>query len=176
MGDSASDKALQQFADLMVKKIEEVSDNYKNPWFSSIGHGLPQNLEGRVYNGINSFMLFLLQEKNHYQTPVYMTFLQAKDQGIRINKGAAAFPVLYWNFQIKDDEGKKISMDEYKALGKEEQQKYTVYPYTKVYPVFNVDQTNYSEVYPEKWKELQQKFNVAELKDEQGMFCSQELE
>lgn len=36
-----------------------------------------------------------------------MTFLQAKDQGIRINKGAAAFPVLYWNFQIKDDEGKK---------------------------------------------------------------------
>lgn len=176
MGDSASDKALQQFADLMVKKIEEVSDNYKNPWFSSIGHGLPQNLEGRVYNGINSFMLFLLQEKNHYQTPVYMTFLQAKDQGIRINKGAAAFPVLYWNFQIKDDEGKKISMDEYKALGKEEQQKYTVYPYTKVYPVFNVDQTNYSEVYPEKWKELQQKFNVAELKDEQGMFCSQELD
>lgn len=161
---------------LMVKKIEEVSDNYKNPWFSSIGHGLPQNLEGRVYNGINSFMLFLLQEKNHYQTPVYMTFLQAKDQGIRINKGAAAFPVLYWNFQIKDDEGKKISMDEYKALGKEEQQKYTVYPYTKVYPVFNVDQTNYSEVYPEKWKELQQKFNVAELKDEQGMFCSQELD
>ena len=49
MGDSASDKALQQFADLMVKKIDEVSDNYKNPWFSSIGHGLPQNLEGRVF-------------------------------------------------------------------------------------------------------------------------------
>lgn len=176
MIDSANDKALQKFAELMVEKIEEISDDYKTPWFSSVGHGLPQNLEGRVYNGINSFMLFLLQELKHFQTPVYMTFLQAKEQGVMINKGASAFPVLYWNFLIKDDDGKKITMNEYKSLSEEERQNYTVHPYTKVYPVFNVDQTNFAEIHPEKWKELQRQYNIPELKDEQGMFCSPELD
>ena len=29
---------------------------------------------------------------------------------------ASAFPVLFWNFMIKDDKGNKISMDDYKAV------------------------------------------------------------
>lgn len=174
--DSVNDKALQKFAELMVNKIEEISDDFQTPWFSSVGHGLPQNLEGRAYNGINSFMLFLLQEKEHYHTPVYMTFLQAKELGLKVNKGAVSFPVLYWNFSIKDEEGNKITMNEYKSLSKEEKEKYTVYPFTKVYPVFNVDQTNFAEVHPDKWKDLQQKFRIAELKDEKGMFCSPEID
>ncbi|QKH82986.1 DUF1738 domain-containing protein (plasmid) [Bacteroides fragilis] len=52
---------------------------------------ITQNIDGRVYNGINSFMLFLLQEERSFQTPVYMTFPQAKKQGLHINKGASAF-------------------------------------------------------------------------------------
>jgi antirestriction protein ArdC len=176
MMETVNDKALQRFAELMVDKIKEINDDYRTPWFSSVGHGLPQNLEGRVYNGINSFMLFLLQEKQQYHTPVYMTFLQAKEQGVKVNKGAVSFPVLYWNFSIKDDAGNKITMDEYKSLSKEEKEKYTVYPFTKVYPVFNVDQTNFAEVHPDKWKELQQKFHIAELKDEKGMLSSPEID
>ncbi|WP_254304248.1 hypothetical protein [Bacteroides fragilis] len=46
---------------------------------------------------------------------------------------------------IKDDKGNKISMDDYKALTKEEQKEYTVIPYTKPYHVFNVDQTNFAK-------------------------------
>lgn len=176
MYDPRNDKSLRMFADLMVKKIEEVSANYQQPWFSSVGHGLPQNLDGRVYHGINSFMLYLLQEINKYQIPVYMTFPQAKKQGLHINKGASAFPVLFWNFMIKDDKGNKISMDDYKDLTKEKQKEYTVVPYTKPYLVFNVDQTNFAEVYPERWKALQDKFNCPELKDEKGMFSSLELD
>lgn len=176
MDGQANDKALQKFADLMVKKIEEVSNDPKQNWFSMVGHGLPQNIEGRVYNGINSFMLFLLQENNSYTTPVYMTFAQAKKQGLRVNKGESAFPVLFWNFLIKDKNGDKITMDQYRTLSKEEQKEYTVFPYTKPYAVFNVDQTNFENVYPERWKELQQQFNVRELKDEAGMFSCKELD
>lgn len=176
MNDLANDKALQKFADLMIKKLTEVDANWQQPWFSTTGYGLPQNIEGRVYNGINSFMLFLLQENNSYTTPVYMTFAQAKKQGLRINKGEAAFPVLFWNFLIKDKNGNKITMDQYRILSKEEQKEYTVFPYTKPYAVFNVDQTNFAAVYPEKWKALQDKFKCPELKDEQGMFLSLELD
>ena len=90
MDGQANDKALQKFADLMVKKLTEVDADWHKPWFTTTGYGLPQNIDGRVYNGINSFMLFLLQEERSFQTPVYMTFPQAKKQGLHINKGASA--------------------------------------------------------------------------------------
>ena len=75
MKDLASDKALQAFADLMIKKIEEVNEDPTKPWFSVAGHGLPQNVEGRLYQGMNSLILFVLCEKMGYSTPVFMTFL-----------------------------------------------------------------------------------------------------
>lgn len=62
--DTASDKALQRFAELMIEKIKQVEDNWQKPWFEIKGGGLPQNIEGRTYNGVNSFMLFLLSEKS----------------------------------------------------------------------------------------------------------------
>ena len=114
--DTASDKALQRFAELMIEKIKQVEDNWQKPWFGIKGGGLPQNIEGRTYNGVNSFMLFLLSEKEQYSLPVYMTFMQAKDNGLNILKGEKSFPVIYWNFSVRDKNGKKIPFDVYKNL------------------------------------------------------------
>lgn len=153
----------------MIEKIEEVSDNPSKRWFSVAGHGFPQNVEGRLYQGMNSLILYLLCEKRNYVTPVFMTFLQAKTQELNVLKGQKAFPVLYWDFSIKNENGSKIKIHEYNSLSDELKKEYKVIPYTKEYWVFNVDQTNYAEKYPEKWEELKQKFAVAELKDENGM-------
>lgn len=116
--DTASDKALQRFAELMIEKIQQVEDNWQQPWFSTKGGGLPQNIDGRNYNGVNSFMLFLLTEKEQYGMPVYMTFMQAKEKGLNVLKGEHSFPVVYWNFSIKDKNGKKITMDQYRHLSR----------------------------------------------------------
>lgn len=43
--DTASDKALQRFAELMIEKIKQVEDNWQKPWFGIKGGGLPQNIE-----------------------------------------------------------------------------------------------------------------------------------
>ena len=51
--DTASDKALQRFAELMIEKIKQVEDNWQKPWFGIKGGGLPQNIEGRTYNAVN---------------------------------------------------------------------------------------------------------------------------
>lgn len=40
----------------------------------------------------------------------------------------------------------------------------------KTYNVFNVSQTNYPEVQPEKWEKLKSQFVPPALKDEQGMY------
>lgn len=176
MSDFINDKTLQKFADLMIKKIKEVSDDWQKPWFSTTGHGLPQNIDGRIYNGMNSFMLYLHCDERKYKTPVFMTFVQAKEKGVSILKGEKSFPVLYWNFSVKDNYGHKITLDEYKALSKEEQQDYNVTPYTKSYMVFNADQTNFSVIHPEKWEDIQKKFSVQELKDDKGMLSCPELD
>lgn len=168
--DTASDKALQRFAELMIEKIQQVEDNWQQPWFSTKGGGLPQNIDGRNYNGVNSFMLFLLTEKEQYGMPVYMTFMQAKEKGLNVLKGEHSFPVVYWNFSIKDKNGKKITMDQYRHLSREEQENYKVTPYMKTYNVFNVNQTNLKEVKPELYEQLENRFKAPGLKDEKGMF------
>lgn len=169
--DSAGEKALKQFADLMIQKIKEVEYDWKKPWFSpESGGGLPQNIEGRVYNGINLFMLYLLSEEKGYSTPLYMTFMQAKEAGASIMRGEKSFPVVYWNFSVRDKNGNKISIDDYRDLSDDEKKEYKVTPYMKTYNVFNVSQTNYPEVQPEKWEKLKDQFKSPSLKDEKGMF------
>ncbi len=62
--DTASDKALQRFAELMIEKIKQVEDNWQKPWFGIKGGGLPQNIEGRTYNGVNSSCCFYFRKKS----------------------------------------------------------------------------------------------------------------
>lgn len=83
-----------------------------------------------------------------------MTFMQAKEAGASIIKGEKSFPVIYWNFSVKDKNGNKISIEDYRNLSEDEKREYKVTPYMKTYNVFNVSQTNYPEVQPEKWENL----------------------
>ena len=98
---STFDKNAEKFVNLMVEKIESLSMNWQKPWFSKVNskqNFLPQNLTGRTYSGGNAFLLYFLCEKYNYQTPVFLTFNQARNEGINVLKGAAAFPVYYTLF------------------------------------------------------------------------------
>ncbi len=156
------DKAAQQFANLMIEKIQQVEDNWQKPWITIAANTrnfFPQNLTGRRYAGGNAFLLLFLCEKFQYQTPVFMTFNQAKDAGISVLKGSKSFPVYYFLFYVYHKETrKKITFEEYKALSREQQQEYNVIPTYKYYSVFNLDQTNFSDVRPEEWEALREKF------------------
>ncbi|KAA4001311.1 DUF1738 domain-containing protein, partial [Bacteroides ovatus] len=46
------DKAAQQFANLMIEKIQQVEDNWQKPWITIAANTrnfFPQNLTGRRY-------------------------------------------------------------------------------------------------------------------------------
>ena len=95
---STFDKNAEKFVNLMVEKIESLSMNWQKPWFSKVNskqNFLPQNLTGRTYSGGNAFLLYFLCEKYNYQTPVFLTFNQARNEGINVLKGAVAFPVYF---------------------------------------------------------------------------------
>lgn len=69
-GLSAEDRALNTFAELMIEKIRNLQEDWKKPWFSPQVAQLPQNLNGRNYNGMNSIVLMLMQERMDGRHPV----------------------------------------------------------------------------------------------------------
>ena len=40
-------KPCNVLSELMIEKIQQVEDNWQQPWFSTKGWGLPQNIDGR---------------------------------------------------------------------------------------------------------------------------------
>ena len=172
---------LQKFAEMMRNIIIKAkSKNWKQGWLGVKGTilGLPQNITGRTYSGGNSFFLMADTSEKGYNTPVYMTFKQAKDRNLHVNAGEKSVPIFKWGLSIKDEKGKTVSEEDYNAMSKEERDKYSVRPYPKVYHVFNIDQTNLSEVNKKKYDAIVARFKAPdeEVKDSKGMYINDALD
>lgn len=172
---------LQKFAEMMYNIITKAkSKNRKQGWLGVKGTilGLPQNITGRTYSGGNSFFLMADTSEKGYNTPVYMTFKQAKDRNLHVNAGEKSVPIFKWGLSIKDEKGKTVSEEDYNAMSKEERDKFSVRPYPKVYHVFNIDQTNLSEVNKKKYDAIVARFKApeGEVKDSKGMYINEALD
>lgn len=172
---------LQKFAEMMYNIITKAkSNNWRQGWLGVKGTilGLPQNITGRTYSGGNSFFLMADTSGKGYNTPVYMTFKQAKDRNLHVNAGEKSVPIFKWGLSIKDEKGKTVSEEDYDAMTKGERDKLSVRPYPKVYHVFNIDQTNLSEVNKKKYDAIVARFKAPdeEVKDSKGMYINDALD
>ena len=172
---------LQKFAEMMRNIITKAdAKNWKQGWLGVKGTilGLPQNITGRTYSGGNSFFLMADTSEKGYNTPVYMTFKQAKDRNLHVNAGEKSVPIFKWGLSIKDEKGKTVSEEDYNAMSKEERDKFSVRPYPKVYHVFNINQTNLSEVNKKKYDAIVARFKAPdeEVKDSKGMYINDALD
>lgn len=172
---------LQKFAEMMYNIITKAkSKNWKQGWLGVKGTilGLPQNISGRTYSGGNSFFLMADTSEKGYNTPVYMTFKQAKDRNLHVNAGEKSVPIFKWGLSIKDENGKTVSEEDYDAMTKGERDKLSVRPYPKIYHVFNIDQTNLSEVNKKKYDAIVARFKAPEeeVKDSKGMYINDALD
>lgn len=170
------DRALNLFADMMIEKIESLQGDWQKPWFTESSLAWPRNLSGREYNGMNTLMLLMHCERMGYRLPVFLTFnrcmamnftnsaegrvpaVDAKGEPlpwVHVLKGEKSFPVFLTTFTVVDDNGEKISYDDYKLLSDDERKRYRVYPSTIVYDVFNIAQTNIEEARPDVFKKIQ---------------------
>lgn len=175
-GESAQDRALNLFAEMMIEKIETISSDWHKPWFTEGCLSWPKNLSGRHYNGMNSMMLLMHCEKQGYKYPVFCTFDRVmglnynrtsagnvpavdadgnKRPMVSVKKGEKSFPVFLTCFTVINKETKeKIKYEDYKQLSESEREKYDVYPKMQVYNVFNIDQTNMQEARPEIYEKI----------------------
>jgi hypothetical protein len=177
-GSSPGEKAIAKFTEMMIARMEELKGNgWKQGWIGGNAFGdAPQNLAERTYSGANAFFLQMYAGMYDFKTPVFMTFLQATKEKLRINKGATSFPVVYWDLSIKDENGNRVSKEDYQLMSKSQQEKMEVFPFLKAYSVFNIDQTNLEVVNKERYDGLVDKFKAEHREDTQGMYKNQSLD
>jgi antirestriction protein ArdC len=176
---SGGEKAVEKFTEMMVERMQSMkASDWRQGWTNGKGTmlGMPQNLSGRNYSGTNSFFLQMDTAMNAYRTPVYMTFMQAQKENLRIKKGAQSMPVIYWDLNIKDERGKRVAESDYKQMSRGEQAKCEVRPFLRAFSVFNVDQTNLEEVNKEKYDAIVDRFKDPQLRDTQGMYENRALD
>ena len=176
---NSGDKAIDKFCSLMIERMQSMkASDWRQGWTNGKGTmlGMPQNLSGRNYSGTNSFFLQMDTAMNAYRTPVYMTFMQAQKENLRIKKGAQSMPVIYWDLNIKDERGKRVAESDYKQMSRGEQAKCEVRPFLRAFSVFNVDQTNLEEVNKEKYDAIVDRFKGPQLRDTQGMYENRALD
>ena len=172
-----NEKVLEKFATMIINRMEQMkSGDWKQGWIGRTYGGSPVNIEGRNYSGSNTFWLMLDCSMQSYEYPIYCTLKQVNRLGGHINKGAKSMPVIFWDYSIKDRNGKKISYEDYKQLSKEAQDSCTVTPFLKSYNVFNIAQTNLSEQKPEKVKSLQSMFSIPQTSDAKGMYENAQID
>lgn len=176
-----SDEILKKFADMMVKIIKKANaNNWKKGWMGVNGsiQGLPQNISGRTYSGGNSFFLMFNMAEKGYKTPVYMTFKQAKEQNLHVKSGEKSVPIFKWGLSIKDENGKRVSEEDYNAMSQEERATMDVRPFPKMFHVFNIDQTNLEEVNKKRYDAIVARFQTPEqeVKDTEGMYVNEALD
>lgn len=176
-----SDEILKKFADMMVKIIKKANaNNWKKGWMGVNGsiQGLPQNISGRTCSGGNSFFLMFNTAEKGYKTPVYMTFKQAKEQNLHVKSGEKSVPIFKWGLSIKDENGKRVSEEDYNAMSQEERVTMDVRPFPKMFHVFNIDQTNLEEVNKKRYDAIVARFQIPEqeVKDTEGMYVNEALD
>ena len=170
MNQTIIDTIAPRLTELVIKKIETLTGDWQKPWIADMTHGLPRNLRGTPYRAGNVLMLLFLSEIMGYGTPVFMTFRQAKEEGLNIRKGSDAFPVYFWKMYVRHKETrKKIESAEYYRLPKEQQKHYELIPVMRYYPVFNLDQTDMQERQPERYAQLTTSTEPKDYSD--GLMC-----
>jgi antirestriction protein ArdC len=101
-----TDELFQTITDRIIAQMEAGVRPWAKPWSDcSVGadYSLPHNLSGRPYRGANMFWLAMAQSARGYDSPVWMTFNQAKAAGGSVKKGERGTPVFFWKFDEKID-------------------------------------------------------------------------
>ena len=104
-------------ADKIIEMLEKGVSPWHCPW-TQCGGGVdyfPRSAEGRVYRGMNIFVLAMTAMVHGYKSPYWLTFKKCSDIGGKVKKGENGTLVIYWNrrpYQMKDEDGKPMFDDE----------------------------------------------------------------
>ena len=118
-------------AQIAVDAILEQLDKGVSPWHKPWECGAPRSYDGRIYRGINRFLLGLAP----FDNPVFVTFKRAHELGGTIRKGEKAMPCFFWHVPKKP-----VNAEDGEDEGADEQDKNRHF-FLRYYQVWNIAQT-----------------------------------
>ena len=174
-----TDRMKEKYAELFINAINtmEASD-WQKPWVSP-QNGVPCNLyrKNQPYKGVNHFLLKLLCTLEGWETPFFVTFnemtntemkfggLKLKEtikvdengmpmfdsKGLPVIQRPGSFPVFKFLPRFRDKDGNMLSQYDYEQLDDEEKAECRTFFKLFNYYVWNIDQTDFKEQYPEEY-------------------------
>jgi len=119
----------QEVTDRIIEALEEISlEDYQAPFARLTAQQLPINpITENKYNGINTLILWIEQQKRDYSSNEWGTFKQWKEKGAHVRKGEKSSPIIFYSRVEKKDSLEQNGEPEF-------------YNMLKSYWVFNADQ------------------------------------
>ena len=119
-----SQKVYEKMTNLIIKKMEEGTVPWKRPWNGKAARlGEHHNAQtGKPYRGANAILTHL----TGFESPQWLTYKQAQDQGCQVRRGEIGTPILFWGSYEK------------KKKGQDEQAESILF--VRYYTVFNAQQ------------------------------------
>ena len=65
MNKNLIEKIAPQLTELMIKKMETLTEEWRKPWIADLAHGLPRNLRGTPYRGGYQMDVVFFQRIHH---------------------------------------------------------------------------------------------------------------
>lgn len=163
---TATETLAKMYAEHFVDRFEHIGDSWDEPLVDT-GRFPQQNISGNAYRGCNRSFLPVIASYHKYRLPLWMTVGQMQDLGIWIRKGESGSPVSFTDLYIKDTESNtrsRVTVQEYDGMNSEERKERNLVKifHTKWYKVFNVEQTNFGDIYPDTETELRRMFGATD--------------
>lgn len=123
----------KEFCENLIKQLFDTIQkdglaDWQKGWNKEATNKLPQGVSG-LYKGVNLLSLMLAQKVAGFSSNQWLTFNQVSKLGGQVKKGSKAEKIVYWNIAVVTSEEDEIS----KKL------------YSKMYSVFNLEQTTLNE-------------------------------
>lgn len=123
----------EQIANEFIKCLEENQLDWKKGW-NSLKVEPCNAATGAKYKGVNKFKILMLCAMGEVKDPRFATFMQIRDKGWHLKKGAKGMNVEYWiPYNVK--EKTYLTWKEYNLLPDADKDKIAIY--AKYYNVFN---------------------------------------
>lgn len=158
---SVSEKVASRYAEIFVAVFDRIQGDPSSPL--NVAGACPQSgVGGKPFVGGNALLTSLVAAERGFGVPVWMTKSKINELGLHILKGERNTPIVKYDPFYEDvSTGKRDpSMDDarYRALSDEERKGWVKRCFMSAWPEWNIAQTNFGEVYPEQWAELQETF------------------
>lgn len=183
MASPVIEKLSRHYADEIVSCLGQIRDRYTgdssevpaeiNEPLLSHSSFVHQNITGHIYNGLNKLYLSLIASSHGWSIPVWMTFNQMADYGLTVAKGTRTVPIMFTSTILRDTLTGKIrtdySIEDYDDMTPSERESRNLKKNVviKYFNVFNIEQTNFGEIYPEAMEEIRSAFGVRSASGEE---------